>query len=56
MEWNCTITAKKRVGQRESKKPDESQKAKALWKMKVARDSGDDFLGARTERQHFGTK
>ena len=25
------------------RKPNESQKAKALWKMKAARDSGEDF-------------
>ena len=33
------------------RKPNESQKAKALWKMKAARDSGEDFYDP--ERKHY---
>ena len=36
------------------KKPNESQKAKALWEMKAARDGGDDFYDPERKDKILG--
>ena len=35
------------------KKPNESQKARAIWRMKAARDSGEDFFVTQSARTTF---
>ena len=40
---NCTIVSKKCAGQRRLRSHKTLKKAKAFWKMKAAKDSGEDF-------------
>ena len=52
---SCTITHEEMSRAAGVKKPNENQKAKAIWKMKAAKDRERTFT-TQDERQHSGKK